>query len=140
MMRRFQWMPTRWIQRRTNSSIHHKNKISYTSLSIHSIPISSSCNVYTPPHQYYDNFDHLSLGDGRQYSTISSILPHIHVDAPSYAQYQLQLKLLQSYTRCYNTSSSSKHLPFKDCQTVKDAVQMLHTNLQTSTPRNLSSF
>ena len=124
-------MPTRWIQRRTNSSIHHKNKISYTSI-VHSTPISSY--VYTSPHQYYDIFGHLSLGDGRQYSTTSSILPHIHIDAPSYAQDQLQLKLLQSYTRCYNTSSSQKHLPFKDCQTVEDAVKMIHVAVEVDGP------
>ena len=140
-MRRFQWTSTGWIQRRTNSIHHHKNKISYT-LSIHSIPISSSCNVYTPPHQYYDISSHLSLGGGRCYSAISSSIFHGHnIDAPSYAQYPLQLKLLQSYyTRCYNTSSSPKHLLFKDCQTVEEAVQMLHTNLYNSTPRNISAF
>jgi len=47
---------------------------------------------------------------------------------------------MQLHIRCYNTSSSPKHLPFKDCQTVGRAVQMIHDHLQTSTPRNLSAF
>ena len=46
-------------------------------------------------------------------------------------------------SRCYsyNTSTkSSKYLPFQDCQTVEELVQLMYDHLQTSATRNFSAF
>ena len=60
------------------------------------------------------------------------------IGVPSYA---LQSQSFQLHARFYNTlQSSPKYLPFQDCQTIKDAVQMIHDHLHNSTPRNLSAF
>ena len=140
-MRRFQWTPTRWIQRRTNSSIHHKNKISYT-FSIHSTSISSSY-VYTPPNQYYDNFGNLSLWGERRYSTSCGILPHIHIDALSYAQYPLQLKLLQYrwFSSKHGRRISMNQDPdMRVCQSIDELTQMAYEHKDSMSPRGMSAY
>jgi len=145
-MRRFQWWtPKRWIQRRsTNSSIHHNTKISYTSLSIHSTPISSY-NVYTPPHQYYDNFGNLSLWGERRYSAMSSsILPRIHIDALSYAQYPLQLKLLQSRWFSSNHrgrgNRRNQDPDMRVCQSIDELTQMAYEHKDSMSPRGMAAY
>ena len=47
------------------------------------------------------------------------------------------LTLQHSQLRCL---SSSQYLPFRDCQTMEEAVQMAHDNLDTATYRSLSAF
>jgi len=135
-MRQFQRPSLRQIMKRNLHIIHqHKNKISY---SICPYQIPSPCAVLP----ILSSYDYTS--QRRRYSPFNnnaSIPDATQTYAPSYAQYPLQLKLFQSnYSKCYNTSSSRKYLPFGDCQTVEELVQLMYDNLQTSTPRSLSAF
>ena len=59
---------------------------------------------------------------------------------PLHCHNQLQSQSLQSHSRCYNTSSSRKYLPFEDCQTVEELVQLMYDNMNNSTPRNMATF
>ena len=59
---------------------------------------------------------------------------------PLHCNTQVQSQSLQSHSRCYTTSSSRKYLPFEDCQTVEELVQLIYDNMNNSTPRNIATF
>ena len=59
---------------------------------------------------------------------------------PLHCHNQLQSQSLQSHSRCYNTSPSRKYLPFEDCQTVEELVQLMYDNMNNSTPRSVATF
>ena len=74
----------------------------------------------------------------------SSILPHIHIDAPSYAQYPLQLKLLQH--RWFSSNHRGRgNRRYQDpdmrvCQSIEELTQMAYEHKDTMSPRGMSAY